>query len=84
MKSLKCALGLFSNYSQWIPIFSEIIHPIVTCIEFPLQSTRADSFNALKSLTENAVIITIETHIPLVVDTDTSENSLAASLILAG
>ena len=50
MKSLKLALSLFSYYSQWIPKFSKIIHPLVICKEIPLQANRAESFLAEESL----------------------------------
>ena len=83
-KSLKRAVGLFSYYSQWIPKFSDIIHPLVNCKDFPLKSDHINAFNYLKTLIENSVITTIQNDIPLVVETDASEHSLAASLNQAG
>ena len=83
-KSLKRVIGLFSYYSQWIPRFSEIIHPLVTCNDFPLTTELIDSFNHVKSLIEDSVVTTIQKDIPLVVETDASEHSVAASLNQAG
>ena len=83
-KALKRAIGLFSYYSQWIPKFSELIHPLVACTEFPLNSTLLSSFNEVKSLIENSVINIIQNDIPLVVETDASEHAIAASLNQAG
>ena len=84
MKLLKGAIGLFSYYSYWFPNFSEIVHPLVTCKGFTLQANREDSFHELKSLIENAAVKKLENYIPLVLETDASEHSLAASSNQAG
>ena len=37
-KSLKCVLGLFPHYTQWIPKFSNKISPLVKSKSFPLST----------------------------------------------
>ena len=79
-KSMKRALGLFSYYAQWIPKFSEKIHPLISTSSFPVSSEAVDSFNNIKQDLEKAVIMTVNYNIPFVVETDASEFAIAATL----
>ena len=83
-KSLKRAMGLFSYYSQLIPKFSEMIHPLASSIEFPIPARLISIFNHLKELIANSMIGTVEEDVPLVVETDASEHAIAASLNQSG
>ena len=60
--------------------FSDKILPIVQNTTFLLPETVESSFKCLKSELENAVVVSIDYSEPLVVETDTSDVAIAATL----
>ena len=83
-KKLKRSMGLFSYYSQWIPKFSELVHPLVNSTDFPMSSQLVATFKQVKKLVAESMVTTVEDGIPLVVETDASEHAVAASLNQSG
>lgn len=77
---LRRTLGLFSYYSQWIPRFSAVIRPLSSSKSFPLQEEAIRAFESLKEIVKAAMVTTIDPKTPLVVETDASSHTIAASL----
>ena len=83
-KSQQRVLGLFAYYSQWIPSFSNKIHPLVKNKTFPLPIFVQNAFENMKKELENAMLVTIDFSTPLVVETDASDIAIGASLSQSG
>ena len=64
---------MFAYYAKWIPRYSEKIRSLVQCKEFPLGAAVVKVFNELKDDIANSVVRTIDSSLPLVVETDASE-----------
>ena len=79
-KSLKRIIGLFAYYSQWIHKFSDKLQPLINNSSFQMTPEATDSFGALKEDVINSALVTINDNIPLVVESDASEHTLAATL----
>ena len=47
MVELKCQVGMFAHYSQWLPQFSKHIQPLVKNESFPISKEAIDSLNKL-------------------------------------
>jgi transposase InsO family protein len=77
--ALKRVIGLFSYYSKWIQKFSEKIIPL-TSSSFPLNESARKSFYDIKSDIEKAALSYIDEGLPFVVETDASDNAIAATL----
>ena len=80
LKSLRRVTGMFSYYSQWIKSFSEKIRPLITATKFPLDASAQEAFEGLKKDILDAVVMSIDENVPFVVETDASENAIAATL----
>ena len=80
MKSQKRAIGMFAYYSSWICKFSDKIRPLNSNTTFPLPQDVLASFENLKKELEDAVLITPNLKIPLVVETDASDTAISATL----
>lgn len=78
--AMKRALGFFAHYSRWIPNFSERIKPLLSTCSFPLSESATTSFNELKRDIAKASLSAINENAMFTVETDASENALAASL----
>ena len=78
-KSMKRAAGLFAHYSKWIPNFSEKLQCMMQS-SFPLDKLALQSFNDLKSEISSASLYQIDDDAPFTVETDASENAIAAVL----
>ena len=78
--SLCRMLGLFSYYSQWIPKFSDKIRPLITAKSFPLDLESIKTFENFKEEIEKASLHSVDEKIPLVVETDASDTTIAATL----
>mgnify|MGYP000144425158 CR=1 FL=1 len=78
--SQKRVLGMFSYYSQWIPIYSKLIQPLITNDTFPMPPGVVTAFESIKKAIENSVITTIDSEIPLVVETDASDNTIVYAI----
>ena len=79
-KSLKRVLGFFSYYSKWIQNFSQKINSLVKVTNFPLTSLELDSFEKLKKEVADSAVCAIEDETPFTVETDASNNAIAATL----
>lgn len=44
-KSLSCILGLFANYSKWVPLFSHRIRLLTSTFVFPLSEEASKTLN---------------------------------------
>nr|VZI04387.1 unnamed protein product [Spirometra erinaceieuropaei] len=74
------AVGLFVYYSQWIPHFSDKIHLLIRKKTFPLSLEVIEAFEALKEELAKATVATFQHDTPLVVQTDSSDVAIAATL----
>ena len=83
-KELKQILGLFSYYSQWINNFLTKIRPLISNIDYPLNCEALDAFNLLKRDIANATLRSIDEFLPFLVETDTSDYAIAATLSQQG
>ncbi|KAI0985573.1 hypothetical protein GJ496_007554 [Pomphorhynchus laevis] len=79
-KSLKRALGLFSYYSCWFPNFSKKITRLINVTNFPINNECARDFEGLKHDVMDACLSYIDESKHLVVGTDASYTTIAASL----
>lgn len=82
--ALKRALGLFAHYSRWIQNFSERIKPLLSINTFPMTQNAITTFNGIKTDIAKASLSAINENAMLTVETDASENALAASLTQNG
>jgi transposase InsO family protein len=77
--SLRRVIGLFAYYSKWIPKFSDKIVPLTTS-SFPLNDEAIKCFQEIKAEIEKAALFHIDEKLPFVVETDASDNAIAATL----
>ena len=82
-KAQQRVVGMFAYYSQWIPSFSDKIHPLVKNKVFPPPDSVELAFQNLKKDLENAMVVTIDYKLPLVIETDASDVAIGASLCQA-
>ena len=80
IKSLNRCKGLFTYYSQWIPVFSDRMKTINSSKTFQLFTEAVASFESLKKSIEESVVTAIDENSPFEVETDASEVALAATL----
>ena len=80
LKAQERIVGMFAYYSQWIQNFSDKAYPLIHNKTFPVPEEVEQSFNLLKKELENAVLVTIDPKVPLVVETDASDVAIAATL----
>ena len=79
-QSQKRVMGMFAHYSKWIGNFSSKIRPLSNNKTFPLPSNVMEAFKVLKEDLKSAALRPIDSSKPLVVETDASDHSIAASL----
>lgn len=82
--SLQKSMGMLPHYSQWIPNFSEKIHPLSHAIGFPLSTDAALAFENLKKDVVDLVVQAIDPTSPFTVETDASDHAIAAILTQNG
>ena len=80
MKSLKRVLGFFSYYSRWIKNFSQKVSKLVKVTNFPLMTEEVAAFESLKQDVAKSVVCAIDEEAPFTVETDASDNAIAATL----
>jgi predicted aspartyl protease len=80
IKSLKRVLGMFSYYSKWVPKFSDKIHRLIHCKEFPMGKELIEDFEDIKRCIQKSVVINVEDDVPFCVETDASEFAISAIL----
>lgn len=80
LKAQERIIGMFAYYSQWIPNFSDKISLLIRNRSFPIPDEVVVTFENLKSEIQNAMVVTVEPNVPLVVETDASEIAIGASL----
>ena len=71
---------MFAYYSPWISHFSDKIRLLNQNTTFRLPPQVLDSFERLKSEIEEAVLVTVDHNLPLVVETDASDVAISATL----
>ena len=76
----RCLVGIFANYSKWIPKFSDKIGPLIQINVFPLLENTLHAFQNLKVEIENLVARTTDETIPFEVETTASNFAVAATL----
>ena len=79
-KCKRKAIGMFAYYSPWISHFSDKIRLLNQNTTFRLPPQVLDSFERLKSEIEEAVLVTVDHNLPLVVETDASDVAISATL----
>ena len=79
-KSLKRMIGMFSYYAMWINNFSDKIHILNNVTKFPLNETQKNVFEDLKLELASTAMQPIDENIPFVVETDTSDFAISATL----
>ena len=80
LKAQERIVGMFAYYSQWIQNFSDKAYPLIHNKTFPLTEDVEQVFNSLKKELENAVLMTFDPKVPLVVETDASDVAVGATL----
>ena len=83
-KALQRVLGLFSYYSKWIKNFSDKVRPLVKSQSFPISEEAEAAFHQLKHAIVSSVVTSIDESLPFEVETDASDNAIAATLSQAG
>ena len=79
-KSLRRVLGFFSHYSPWIHPYSEKIRPLTTTSTFPISGEAQTAFESLKRDIAQSVVCAVDEDAPFEVETDASDNAIAATL----
>ena len=79
-KALDRTLGLFAYYSKWVHKYSEKASPVFKAITFPLGKAAVYAFTTLKEEIANAVVSNVGEDVPFEVETDASDNAIAAAL----
>lgn len=80
LKSQRRIIGMFSYYSKFIQNFSEKILALNRNRKFPLSSVALDSFIRLKNELKDAMLVTVDPEKEFIVETDASNNCIAATL----
>ena len=80
LKSQQRIVGVFSYYAQWIPKFSDKIIAMTRNTIFPVPEEVKKTFDSLKKELENALLVTIDPYLPLIVETDASDVAISATL----
>ena len=80
LRAQKRACGMFAYYSPWLSHFSDKIRVLNENTTFPLPSEVLSAFHKLKQELENAVLVTIDSRLPLTVETDASDVAISATL----
>ena len=80
LKAQERIVGMFAYYSQWIQNFSDKAYPLIHNKTFPLTEDVEQVFDSLKKELENAVLMTFDPKVPLVVETDASDVAVGATL----
>lgn len=83
-KALQRVQGFFSYYSQWIKNFSHKIKPLINVDSFPINKEAENAFNILKNDIKTSTIFPISDCLPFVVETDSSDTAIAATLSQEG
>ncbi|XP_068205242.1 uncharacterized protein [Palaemon carinicauda] len=78
--SLKRTLGLLSHYEKWVPNFSQKIRPLVKVKTFPMAKSAEQALEELKNEISRASLAAIDDEAIVVVVTDASADTVAASL----
>jgi CRISPR/Cas system CMR-associated protein Cmr5 small subunit len=81
---LQRALGMFDHYYQWIPTFSEKLHPVLFKKHFHLSEEAMSACISLKNDVAKATITGIEDNITFRAETDASDFAISATLSQAG
>ena len=80
MKAQERIVGMFAYYSQWIKNFSDKAYPLIHNRTFPLPEEPKNVFINLKKELEEAVLVSFNPNVPLVVETDASDVAIGATL----
>ena len=83
-KELKRVIGMFSYYSQYIPKFSDKILSLTNSSTFPLSSDAERAFNDFKREIEQSVVHAVDESMPFEIETDASDEAVAAVLNQGG
>ena len=84
-KSLQRLIGLFAYYARWVPSYSEKIRPLVSSVSsFPLSPECRAAIKQLKTDISRAVVAVIRDDVPFTVETDASDEAIAATLTQDG
>ena len=83
-KSLQRLIGLFAYYAKWIPSYSEKIRPLISVSSFPLHPDCRAAIEQLKMDISRAVVAVIRDDAPFTVETDASDEAIAATLTQDG
>ena len=84
VKALQRCIGLFAYYSKWVSNYSDKIRPLIDCTSFPLSSEQMEAFHGIKKDIADSVVKVIDTDLPLQLETDASDRSIAGTLVQSG
>ena len=84
IKSHQRAVGLLAYYAKWIPRFSEKVKPLAECTTFPMDEKAVRTFRALLNDVKDSALTGYDPNLPLTVETDASDNAIAAVLTQDG
>ena len=71
---------MFAYYAKWIPQFLDKIRPLAECLLFPLSKSALASFCSLKEELSKVTLSAINEDVPFIVECDTSDVAISASL----
>ena len=83
-KAQQRVVGMFAHYSKWIYNFSQKIRPLVINKDFPVSGEVLTAFERLKREVAESVVAAVDESQPFVIETDASDNSIAAQLLQNG
>ena len=84
LSAQKKFMGLFAYYSKWIRGSSGKIKPLASNTSFPMPQSALNAFQQLKNEIEECVVCAIDKSLPFTIETDASEQAIAATLNQGG
>ena len=84
LSAQKKVMELFAYYSKWIRGFSGKIKPLASNTSFPMPQFTLNAFQQLKKEIKECVVCDIDESLPFTIETDASEQAIAATLNQGG
>lgn len=82
--SLRRAIGLFANYSTWIPNFSRKLQPLTSVEQFSLSNLQNNTFEEFELIIYKSFLSAIDPKDPFTVETDALTYLLQRLLLKMG
>ena len=82
--ALRRVSGMFPSYARWIDSFATKVRPLAEAKTFPLTGRALATFVSLKSEMHESALQSIDESLPFVVECDTSDVAISATLNQGG